>query len=91
MRTPSIITPAEAFDIASQWGSYISAGDPGAVFYSFPLNDARPQDDDHRAACLAYTDELLDGLDPEDADYVEDKASLTVLREFFALSPEAGA
>lgn len=91
MRTPSIITPAEAFAIASQWGSYIRDGDPGAVFYSFPLNDARPQDDDHRAACLAYTDELLAGLDPAGADYVEDKANLTVLREFFAASPEADA
>lgn len=79
--TPTLLTPSEAFEIASQWGSYIRAGDPGAIFYTFPLNDARPQGDDHRAACLAYTDDLLTGL--EDGD-VEDRAELTALRAFFA-------
>lgn len=79
--TPTLLTPSEAFEIASQWGSYMRDGDPGAIFYSFPLNDARPQGDDHRAACLAYTDDLLSGLKADD---VEDLAELTALRAFFA-------
>ena len=87
------ITPHEAYLIASQWGSYMRNGDPGAVFYSFPLDgqnrgDARPQDDDHRAALIAYTDDCLSGLNPDDADYVEDKANLTILRRFFETSPD---
>lgn len=83
--TPTLLSPSEAFEIASQWGSYISNGDPGAIFYSFPLNDARPQGDDHRAACLAYTDDLLADLKADD---VEDLAELTALRAFFATVPD---
>ena len=87
----NLISPATAYEIASQWGSLIRNGDPGAVFYSFPVNDARPQDEAHRAALIAYTDDCLSGLREDREDYAEDFASLTALRAFFVASPLSGA
>jgi len=49
-----IISPALAYTIASQWGSYVHNNDPGSVFYTFPPGDARPFDEPHRAECLTY-------------------------------------
>lgn len=84
----NIISPAGAFLIASQWGSYMRNGDPGAVFYSFKLNDARPIDEDHRVACIAYTDDCLSKVDPTGSDEdVADHAALSALRDFFVRSP----
>ena len=54
-----MISPADAYCIASQWGSYMTASDPGAVFYTFPVADARPQDEEHRADLLAYAGKCL--------------------------------
>lgn len=94
-----MLTPSHAYDIASQWGSYMRAGDPGAVFYSFPTADARPQNEDHRAALLAYTDSLLkytqarihgtSRLGKRRADLQSQFLELTELREFFATFPLA--
>lgn len=53
-----MLTPRQAFDVAASWGSYMHAGDPGACFYGFHLNDARPQSERHRAQCLAYLDSV---------------------------------
>lgn len=53
------MTPKQAYETASQWGSYIKAGDPGACFYAFRLNDGRPVDEAHRSACVAYTRDLI--------------------------------
>lgn len=50
------MTPQRAYLIASQWGSYMHAGDPGACFYGFHPGDGRPQSEEHRQACLAYAD-----------------------------------
>lgn len=50
-----LLTAEEAYDIASSWGSYIRDGDPGAIFYSFPVGDARPQDAEHRLGLIRYT------------------------------------
>lgn len=49
-----MITKERAYGIASQWGSLISAGDPGACLYAFHFNDGRPVSDTHRLACLKY-------------------------------------
>lgn len=54
-----MITAKTAARIASLWGSLMTAGDPGACFYGFHLDDGRPQDEDHRADCIAYTESLL--------------------------------
>lgn len=53
------MTPKRAYEIASQWGSYMTGGDPGAVFYSFPINDGRPQNEDHRKQLIAYANDCL--------------------------------
>jgi hypothetical protein len=79
-----LISPREAYDIASQWGSYISAGDPGAVFYSFPTGDATPQGPDHRAQLIAYTESCL--KEAKGAD----KAELESLLQFFRDMPDSG-
>lgn len=54
-----MITAKTAARIASQWGSFMTSGDPGACFYGFHIDDGRPQDEDHRQACIAYTETLL--------------------------------
>lgn len=50
-----ILSPEEAFDIASSWGSLLRDGDPGAVFYTFTPGDARPAGPEHRMALIAQT------------------------------------
>lgn len=49
------MTSKQAYTIASQWGSYMRDGDPGAVFYTFPGNAAHVQDAAHRLALIEYT------------------------------------
>lgn len=73
-----MISSAEAYGIASQWGSYMSDGDPGAVFYSLAADDARPSDFEHRRALLAYT-RLCQGI-------AQDR-----IAEFEAASPQRRA
>lgn len=100
-----VITPEEAYGIASSWGSLIRDGDPGAVFYSFPPGDARPQDPAHRCALVAYTRSCLDvatrRLDAFEAatqgaradwpwgDPQQDIEDLKKLEAFFLLTEEA--
>jgi len=88
-----MLTPAKAYEIASQWGSLMTNGDPGAVFYTFPINDGRPQSEAHRQQLLDYTFDLIkeerddtpdDELDPETAERV---AELRALWDFFSTSP----
>lgn len=50
----------EAAEIAAQWGSLMRAGDPGAIFYTFPGGDRAPDwGPDDRAAALAHCDSCL--------------------------------
>jgi hypothetical protein len=86
--TAPALTPATAYSIASQWGSYISAGDPGACFYSFRYGDGRPVSEEHRSQCLAYLDErLLPHLARDLAEAGQDKAELEALRVFLMAAP----
>lgn len=82
----NLISPREAHEIASQWGSFMTAGDPGAVFYTFHTEDATPQGPDHRAALLAYTESLLARESLSD----EDRAELESLKAFFTHYPATG-
>jgi hypothetical protein len=80
-----MITRERAFEIASQWGSYISVGDLGACFYSFYLNDATPTNPTHQQACIEYTLDLLarvqKGEDRDDK--FADRSDLIALLYFF--------
>lgn len=90
--TQTLLTPAAAYGIASQWGSLISAGDPGAVFYAFRLNDGRPNDDAHRAACIAYAKDCLADVIATPTNYddpAECEAELAALIDFFKLTRDA--
>ncbi|QPC87128.1 hypothetical protein GA830_10520 [Mesorhizobium sp. NBSH29] len=84
-----IISPAAAYAIASQWGSYMHATDPGFVFYTFPPNDARPIGADHRRQCLQHTADCLSIASQQatqagiNADNDEDVTELRLLRRFF--------
>lgn len=53
MALPSL-TPATAFAVASSYGSYVSAGDPGACMYAFRAGDGRPVSEAHRTQVLDY-------------------------------------
>lgn len=53
------ITKERAYDLASDWGSYMHTGDPGACFYAFRFNDGRPVSEEHRLQCLIYARTLL--------------------------------
>lgn len=46
------MTPHDAWLYAATWGSYMSAGDPGACMYGFD-EKFEVQSENHRAACLA--------------------------------------
>lgn len=81
-----LMTPREAYELASQWGSYMRDGDPGAVFYTFS-DDATPQGPEHRKALLAYTESLLADPRVDDAD---DRAGLEKLKAFFERYPDSG-
>ena len=45
--------PAAAWQYAASWGSFITAGDPGACMYGFDER-FRMQSENHRAAVLAW-------------------------------------
>jgi hypothetical protein len=81
-----LMSPREAYELASQWGSYMRDGDPGAVFYSFSASDATPNGPEHRAQLLTYTESLL-ALPDLDAD---DRADLEKLKLFFERYPDSG-
>jgi hypothetical protein len=89
---PGPISPIEAYLIASEWGSFIHNGDPGAVFYTFPINDGRPQSEAHRQLLMDYCfdliKELRDDLPEEELDD-EARADIEQLRDlwqFFSIS-----
>lgn len=79
------MSPSEAYSVASQWGSYQRAGDPGACFYSFRRDDGRPVSEAHRRDCLAYTDSLIARMP------ASDKRQLRRLRRFFFAQPRLAA
>ena len=89
---PGLPTPAEAYAIASQWGSLVRSGDPGAVFYSFPFEDARPQSPDHRLALLRWTSDCRRAAQAQGAATPEARADiddLDRLEVFFATVAQA--
>ncbi|RWC91669.1 MAG: hypothetical protein EOS72_03165 [Mesorhizobium sp.] len=49
-----LITKERAFAIASQWGSFMHATDPGQCLYAFYVNDGRPLTEAHRLECLRW-------------------------------------
>lgn len=51
-----VIRPREFSGVAAQWGSYMTAGDPGACMYGFG-DDGLPQSEEHRQQCLAYIED----------------------------------
>lgn len=93
----------QAYSIASQWGSYMSDGDPGSCFYAFHFEDGRPVNEEHRARCLTYLDEDLlpfatkrvrklfryrhGKRSHEYANALDDLNELKVLRDFMCASP----
>lgn len=81
-----LIDPREAYNIASQWGSYMNASDPGAAFYTFKSGDATPRGENHRAQLLAYTESLLASDDLES----DDREELESLKAFFTSYPHSG-
>ena len=50
-----MLTPEQFWNKVSQWGSYISDGDPSSCLYTF---DERGlvQSEHHRATCIAHLD-----------------------------------
>lgn len=81
-----MITAKTAARIASQWGSMMTSGDPGACFYGFHIDDGRPQDEDHRQVCIAYTESLLTAQ-RADEDEPGNVAELESLLEWFKGCP----
>lgn len=47
------MTPREFWEAAAQWGSYVTAGDPGGCMYGFNENGF-VQSEAHRKACLSW-------------------------------------
>ena len=81
-----MLTASGAYQVISQWGSYIHGSDPGQCFYGFHPNDGRPVHEGHRLQCLAY----LDGrLLPVAAG--RDLVTLQSLRAWFTTCPTLDA
>jgi hypothetical protein len=84
-----MLTEQEAYYIASQWGSYMRIGDPGACFYGFHVDDARPVDENHRQLCLAHTDTVIQRLETDLAwgtaheEQAQDLDDLKALKHWF--------
>mgnify|MGYP001302823116 CR=1 FL=1 len=49
-----LITKERAFALATQWASFLHAGDPGQCLYAFYTNDGRPLTEAHRLECLIW-------------------------------------
>jgi len=47
------MTPFEFFVASANWGSYMSAGDPGACMYGFD-ETGLPQSEEHCRACISW-------------------------------------
>ena len=66
--------PSEAYEYASQWGSYMTSVDPGACMYGFD-SDCRPQDEQHRDNVITYMGKMrlriLDDPSMFDSDELE--------------------
>jgi hypothetical protein len=77
---PKRLTPREAYALASDYGSFIRAGDPGACFYGFHFNDGRPVSEAHRQQCLSYVRRLLVEMD------AAARRELRQLKTFFLLT-----
>jgi hypothetical protein len=77
MRT---ISKERAYALASQWGSFINATDPGACMYAFHVNDGRPLTEAHRLQCLTW-------LRTRRADTAKDERELQQLIRFMANAP----
>lgn len=75
-----LISKESAFAFASQWGSFMHAGDPGACMYGFHHNDGRPVSEAHRLDCLRW-------LRARRADTAIDEQQLVQLIRFIAYTP----
>lgn len=82
-----MLTAKQAYAIASQWGSYMHDGDPGAVFYSFSKDDAAPKDEVQRKALIEYTDSLLADVVHSIPVRKTEIDELNALRAFFVGAP----
>ena len=51
------ILTSEFTNIAAQWGSYKTHGDPGGCLYQFGY-DGLVRDEAHRKTCIDYPDNL---------------------------------
>jgi len=82
-----IISHSKAAEIAAQWGSYIWAGDPGAIFYSFPgdgppdwSDEAKQAAIEHCKSCITIAEERIaefwENASACPTDYTEDPEAL---------------
>jgi hypothetical protein len=75
-----LITKERAYTLASQRGSFINAGDPGACMYAFHVGDGRPVTEAHRLQCLRW-------LRTRRADTAKDEREMFQLIRFMANAP----
>ena len=72
----TIITAQEARDIAAQWGSLMTSGDPGYVFYTLTGKADQINDEEHRQNLIAYCKDCIALNDTRkgEEDYDDNKA-----------------
>lgn len=83
------MTPEQAWVIAAQWGSYISAGDPGACMYGFNAKGV-VQSELHRQQCLDWIDNHCRNaadINIAAGDSDNDHAELDALRAYLVAAP----
>lgn len=84
------MTPNEAYEYASTWGSYMNGGDPGACMYGFDHN-CRPQSESHRKNVLSYMKTCRETVVNDPKNYDENELELLdAFVEFIANRPIEG-
>lgn len=76
----------EVQGFAATWGSYMTGGDPGACMYGFD-ETGYPQNETHKADCIAYMQKNRERVAENPADYDDDE--LDKIDAFIALMQDS--
>ena len=82
------MSPSEFWLVAAEWGSYMTAGDPGACMYGFDERGA-VQSETHRAACVAWITQECRAAANRNEDPTSDHEQLDAMLAYLKTAPVA--
>jgi hypothetical protein len=78
-RQLDVMTPADAWGFAATWGSYMTAGDPGACMYGFN-EKFKMQSEEHRERCFDWITKCREIVENNPGDYESDELANLLAR-----------